>query len=132
MILHNSVLSVDSKLGKGSEFSFKLLLEKSEIFKPIENTAVKLSPLDILVVEDYSLNALIIKKMLSSWGMNVTTVESGKEAIAIILKDNFNLIFMDIHMPEMDGIETTKRIKAMDQYSNIPVYHCSPTNGSKI
>lgn len=120
--LYNSKLSVETKVGKGSTFSFVIQLEKSKNSKPVNVAELSLSPLSILVVEDYSLNAIIIKKMLHKWGMEVTTAESGMEAISKFMNQKFDLIFMDIHMPEMDGIETTKRIKALEHYNGTPVY----------
>ena len=120
--LFNSQLLVESEVGKGSVFSFELALEKSGFVNIKENMDVALRPLEILVVEDYQLNALIIQKMLKNWGMSVEIAESGKEAIACVQQNTFDIIFMDIHMPEMDGIETTRQIKIMDQFNNAPIF----------
>ncbi|MEL6557761.1 MAG: ATP-binding protein [Bacteroidota bacterium] len=120
--LFNSELLVESEVGKGSVFSFELLLEKSGIDQTEESIEAPLKPLKILVVEDYQLNAFIIQKMLENWGMHIDIVESGKEAIARIQQKTFDIILMDIHMPEMDGIETTEQIKVMEKFNHIPIY----------
>lgn len=120
--LFHSELKVESEIGRGSTFSFELQLEKSDISQIEERIETPLKPLKILVVEDYQLNAFIIQKMLKNWGMHIEIAESGKEAIAFIQRKHFDIVLMDIHMPEMDGIETTQQIRLMEQFNNIPIY----------
>ena len=68
------------------------------------------------MAEDVELNQFLIKHILESWGCEVTVVHNGKEAVEIVRKQPFDLILMDIQMPEMDGITATKMIRAL----NIP------------
>lgn len=68
----------------------------------------------ILVAEDVELNQFIARQILETWGMKVTVANNGKEAVEMIAKDQFDLILMDIQMPEMDGIEATQIIRKMD------------------
>ncbi|MGI6467493.1 MAG: ATP-binding protein [Syntrophomonadaceae bacterium] len=68
-------------------------------------------PLYILLVEDDKTNQLVIANLLKTRGHRVETVNNGKEALQIWEKEDFDLILMDIMMPEMDGIETTRQIR---------------------
>ncbi|HPQ99771.1 MAG TPA: ATP-binding protein [Saprospiraceae bacterium] len=66
---------------------------------------------EVLVVEDNVLNARILNILLSRWGLQCTLAENGKEALEILRKKPFDLILMDIQMPEMDGHMTTQKIR---------------------
>ncbi len=69
---------------------------------------------NILVVEDNRVNMVIIREMLKKFGINVLIAENGKEAIEKLLTNAIDFIFMDIHMPIMDGTEATKQIRKLD------------------
>ena len=65
----------------------------------------------ILVVDDNAANLMVVKKLLRDTGMQIDTVMSGEEALSLTLEKEYNLIFMDHLMPEMDGIECFRSIK---------------------
>lgn len=65
----------------------------------------------ILVVEDNRINQQVAKELLESAGMSVTIVSNGQEAFEIVQKSFFDLIFMDLQMPEMDGYEAASKIR---------------------
>lgn len=77
-------------------------------------------PLRILVVDDNHLNRIVAVAYLSAFGYNALSVESGAEAVELARGTQFDLIFMDVHMPDMDGIETARRIEAENSWPVCP------------
>lgn len=69
--------------------------------------------LKVLVVEDYEFNAEIITEMLALFGVTPDLASNGQEAVEKVEKTNYDLIFMDVKMPVMDGYTATKKIRAM-------------------
>ena len=75
---------------------------------------------NILIAEDNEINQKLIKHTLSSFGMNLMVVENGLLAFEQRKANNYDLIFMDIAMPVMDGVEATKQIKIYEEENNLP------------
>ena len=76
--------------------------------------------MDILVVDDNPTNRLLLKYMIESEGYDVTEADDGNVAVDLVKDKRYDLIFMDMMMPKMNGYESTKRIKQIDD--TIPVY----------
>lgn len=78
---------------------------------------------NVLLVEDNEINQLVASTFLKKWGMGVTIANHGKEALSIIESKNFQLVLMDLQMPEMDGYESTCKIRSMSDnyFKTIPI-----------
>jgi two-component system sensor histidine kinase/response regulator len=75
----------------------------------------------VLVVEDNEVNRIVAKELLEGAGVKVECAGNGLEALAALSQRNFDAILMDVQMPELDGIETTRRLKADPRLRRIPV-----------
>lgn len=76
----------------------------------------------VLLVEDNAMNQKVVKVILNKLGHQITIVKNGKEAVKILFPGKFDIIFMDIQMPVMGGIEATEQIRKIEENSN----SCTP------
>lgn len=118
---------VESERGKGSTFYFTIKVQTSngiaDINYNIESINKTEKPLHILLVEDDKINQLVITRMIKEAGHFVETANNGIEALEVFREKNIDLILMDIQMPKMDGIETTKCIRDAEKEAgtHIPI-----------
>lgn len=118
--LMGGAISVESKKGEGSTFTVEVPLELTdpENVRAQEPSIPKanLQGVKILLAEDNDLNAEIAMVQLEELGIQVVRASDGKEAVRIFAEnppDRFDLIFMDVMMPEMNGYEATAAIRSM-------------------
>lgn len=118
-------LDVFSEVNKGSEFSFVLKLQRSiqdslSEEKGEVNTLNLDEKLSILLVEDNLLNQKLAKNVLNNFGFDVVIADNGLIGLEILKKQSFDLILMDLQMPELDGYQTTRIIRQEMQLS-VPI-----------
>ncbi len=93
-------------------FNFNLIMETSdEIIDVEESEAEELKDINILLVEDQPFNQMLIKTMVSNWDCSVDIANNGMHAIKKLKQNKYDIVLMDILMPEMDGLETTKYVR---------------------
>lgn len=83
-------------------------------FSP-QNISLQLHDKKILLAEDNLINQEVVKDMLSQIGCQVTVVENGRQALQTLANETYDLVFMDCHMPELDGFSTTRYIRQAEQ-----------------
>ena len=112
--LMNGSIEVKSTKGQGTEFLIKMKLQQGDIDKLSDRTEDGqhlLSGARVLLVEDNVMNRFIANKSLSYFGCTTDEAENGLIAIEMLKKKRYDLILMDIQMPKLDGVETTKIIR---------------------
>ena len=124
--LYNSEIKVESTEGKGTVFSFAINFSRlpSSYISPIKIVLPdEFAGKKILVVDDNEVNILIAKRFLSKWGLVIDFASNGEEAINKIVNNIYDLVFMDIRMPGIDGFDTTRIIREIpgDYYKKLPI-----------
>jgi len=124
--LMQGTIWIESELGKGAKFIFTIKAKKGTMNAAkttitgssagIKGTDFDFSKYTILVAEDMAFNREILAKYLEKTRISIDFAENGQLAVSMFAgnPDRYDLIFTDIHMPEMDGVEATKVIRALD------------------
>jgi PAS domain S-box-containing protein len=117
-------ISVKSTLNEGSSFSFILSFQKTNAEAELETGMMELNPkirnIKVLVVEDIALNQLLMQTLLDDFGFDRDIAANGKIAIEKLQEKPYDIILMDLQMPEMNGFEATEYIRNK-MNSKIPI-----------
>lgn len=110
-------LAVDSVLGQGSRFTCLLPLVEAATSVAEPTTAMRQLPagLRVLVVDDNAINRLVAQRLLDHSGCAVEVAVDGRAAIETLGRHEFDVVLMDVHMPELDGLQVTRRIRESNQ-----------------
>lgn len=117
---------VQSELGKGSRFEFTIVLQPGQLLPP--TLPSNILALTILVVDDNATNREVLAGQLQQWGAKIIEATGGMQGLVFCeerVRENpgqlpFDLVLVDLQMPDMDGIELGKRLQADDRFRRIP------------
>ncbi|MDP2415038.1 ATP-binding protein [Daejeonella sp.] len=127
LTLFESSVHLESEEGKGSKFWFDISFKRNNQALDNDSSSKEqifdLNGLRVLVVEDNPVNSLLLKKIFQKWSNIPDFARDGYEALVKVTANNYDLILMDIHMPLLDGYETTMKIRELSdkEKSTVPI-----------
>jgi CheY-like chemotaxis protein len=124
--LMGSVIHVKSEVAKGSDFHFSIVLQRASVIepeapaqKPVGKSNEQFRNKLILLAEDNTFNANIARRFITGWGAEIDVVADGWQAIEFVSRKKYDLILMDVQMPQLDGFACTKKIRK--HFKDIPI-----------
>jgi CheY-like chemotaxis protein len=127
--LQGSTIQVESKIGEGSTFYFSLkvgstlaIYDKTSLYTTAAQ-GTSLESIRLLLVEDNEINQMIATKFLTKWNIYPDYANNGLEAVEKVKQNQYNIVLMDLQMPEMNGYEATQVIRSLgeERFKHIPI-----------
>lgn len=138
--LMQSEVILESEENKGSSFGFELKLKRSlngevtsvqsKYLSLFQQT--QLSDLYVLIVDDNKVNRIILKKFMENWGVKSDMAEGGLMAMECMRENVYDIVLLDLQMPDMDGYAVAKAMRRDPRLQNIPVIAISADNISNV
>ena len=130
--LMNGTIAIESEINQGTKVTLVLSFKKKAVLNPVakpeelwpeSSNLTHIGELRILLAEDNTINQLLAQTILNQFGFHVDTAENGKIAIDYVSKNTYDIVLMDLKMPEMDGYETSRyiRTKFTSPKSDVPI-----------
>ncbi|WP_127716306.1 CHASE domain-containing protein [Halobacteriovorax sp. HLS] len=119
-------ISFSTAKDHGTIFKINIVLDRASSTadtntKKDQDRNFNISGVKVLVAEDNKINQILTLKLLKKLGIDADLAENGKIAVELCRSHSYDLIFMDYHMPEMDGIEATKDIRTFNNQESVPI-----------
>ncbi len=138
--LYGSRLAVESEPGRGSKFFFTLGLKKgAEAYGPAAPAKITADPQILkgkilLVAEDSQINVFVITRFLAKWGAQFDVAANGVLAVEKVMQKDYDLVLMDLQMPELNGYEAIRKIRRLEseKYRYLPVIAFSAESGREV
>lgn len=127
--LMGSEIKVTSELGRGSVFYFTLALKNSSmqfaghLNDHLSMDEKSLKGVKVLIAEDNQINVILAKQYMKLWDIECDVAENGLIALAMVQTNNYDMVLMDLQMPEMDGYQATSAIRKLrgEKYKTLPI-----------
>ena len=113
-------------------FSIPVSAKASETAPPLLEQPTVATSRRILLVEDNAVAQRFMKTLLERRGFDVTVAPDGEAALQIAQQATFHLILMDLQMPGIDGLETTRRLRLMPSMATVPIIACTANPSSEV
>ncbi|MHA4894128.1 ATP-binding protein [Pedobacter sp. PWIIR3] len=126
--LMGSKIKVRSEFGRGSEFCFSLEMKNSDVQFISKNSVHEietksLKGVKLLIAEDNAINVILAKQYMMIWDVECDVAENGEIALTLVQTNDYDMVLMDLQMPEKDGYQTTIEIRKLagEKYQKLPI-----------